>query len=516
VEVARIAAGLRELGVKPGDRVAGVLANTTEAIIAMLATTSLGAVWSSCSPDFGPSGIRDRLQQISPKVVFTTRYYFYHGKRIEAESGTRKAVEHLGAPVLTVDHVTHEDDWKSFGRREAKVNFAEQNFDDPLYIMFSSGTTGVPKCIVHGVGRTLLQHKKELIVHSDVKAGDRLLYFTTCGWMMWNWMVSTLSCGASLVLFDGSPSHPDVSLLWNICEKEQVTHFGTSPKFLSACLSGNLRLTQNLKSIRTILSTGSPLLEHQGAWVYQNLKDVHLASISGGTDILSCFMLGNPNDPVYGGEIQVPGLGMAVESWNENGEEVVGEKGELVCTKPFVSMPISFWNDDDGEKYRKAYFDKFPDVWCHGDFVEITERGTIVVFGRSDATLNPGGVRIGTAEIYRQVEQVSGVVDSLAISQVWDDDVRMVLFVKLSPTVAFSSELEQQIKNTLRRELTPRHVPQVILAVQDLPYTRSGKKMELAVAQIIRGEEVPNKLALANPECLAEFEAAATLLTKKT
>ncbi len=526
-DVARCAAALELAGVKPGDRVAGVLINGPEAIICMLATAAIGAIWSSCSPDFGVQGIKDRLSQVSPKIVFSTSSYNYAGKRVQNLAQTQDAIAGMSPKprLVAIDHFHRgQDDFAKFcqsralsGEGPLAIRFTERKFSDPLYIMFSSGTTGLPKCIVHGVGGTLLQHKKELSLHSDLGPGDRLMFFTTCGWMMWNWMVSALAVGASVVTFDGSPVHPSPAVLWDTCRSHRVTHFGTSPKFISVCLGSpafDPSANGPLGDLRTILSTGSPLLPAHYNWIYRNFPGVHLASISGGTDIIGCFMLGNPILPVYSGEIQSPGLGMAIESWDDNENPIKNKKGELVCVKPFVSMPVGFWNDYDGERYRKAYFDHYrsKDVWRHGDFVEFTDHGGVIVYGRSDATLNPGGVRIGTSEIYRAVESLAFVADSLAIGQDYGDDSRVVLFVRLAHGATWSKEFEQTLRSHIRAELTPRHVPAVILPVKDIPYTRSGKKVELAVSKVIRGEEVTNKDALSNPECLSEYEALKALL----
>ena len=520
-EVTGCAASLMRAGVVPGDRVAGILGNGPEAIIAMLATAACGAVWASCSPDFGTSGVYDRLSQINPRVVFLAGQYRYNGKPVDCKKTLQAAVEQLASKPTTivVDPIdAAADEFVAFCKlpndANAKLQFVPRHFDDPQFILFSSGTTGLPKCIVHGVGGTLLQHKKELALHSDVKSGDTLFFFTTCGWMMWNWMASALACGAKIVLFDGSPSYPNMQPLWDVCRAEGVTHFGTSPKFLSACMAiQGFSPDQGgpLPRLRTMLCTGSPLLPQHFEWVYKYFPDIHLASISGGTDIVSCFMLGNPNLPVFTGEIQCRGLGMAVEAWTAAGEAVEQQKAELVCTKPFVSMPVCFWNDPDRAKYRRAYFEYFPrgidfsDVWRHGDFIEVTAQQGVIVYGRSDATLNPGGVRIGTAEIYRTVESMPSIADSVAVGQVKGEDSRVILFVKLAPGVQWTQLVEQDIRSRIRRELTPRHVPAVILPVADIPYTRSGKKMEIAVTQAIDGQEVPNLSAIANPESLNEF-----------
>jgi acetoacetyl-CoA synthetase len=522
-DVARCAGALRSFGIKADDRVAGVLVNGPEAVIGMLAAASIGAIWTSCSPDFGTRGISDRLSQVSPKIVFATAKYFYNGKEINCRQQIHDAVNSLSPrpEMILVDHLNPgKDPFSDFlatsrlpesSKTALPIEFAARSFHDPLYILFSSGTTGLPKCITHGVGGTLLQHKKELMLHSDIKPEDTLLYFTTCGWMMWNWMVSALGCGARVITFDGAPTFPTASRLWDLCREESVTHFGTSPKFISACAQdpeGIPTKSGELPSLRVILSTGAPLLPAHYEWVYNYFYDVHLSSISGGTDIISCFMLGNPLLPVYAGEIQAAGLGMAIEGWDEDQRPVTHQKSELVCVKPFVSMPVCFWNDPNGERYHKAYFDHYPmiDVWRHGDFVEFTDRGGVIVYGRSDATLNPGGVRIGTAEIYRAVETLPFVADSLAVGQVVGDDTRVVLFVKLATGRKWLPEMAQEIKLKIRSELTPRHVPATIFPVRDIPYTRSGKKVEIAVTQVIHREDVPNKSALANPESLVEYE----------
>ncbi|MBI2082563.1 MAG: acetoacetate--CoA ligase [Deltaproteobacteria bacterium] len=529
-EVAKVSASLKKIGIKPGDRIVGYLPNIPETVIAMLATTSLGAVWSSCSPDFGVQGVLDRFGQIEPKALFTVDGYFYNGKQHSILDRLQEIVKNLPTlkKVVIVPYADPNTDcrgvsryaptekWTDFLTTEpvSEIPFAQLPFDHPLYIMYSSGTTGAPKCIVHGIGGTLLQHLKELVLHSDLKREDRIFFFTTCGWMMWNWLVSSLAVGATVVLYEGSPSFPNLNILWEIASREKVTHFGTSPKFLAACEKGGISpgqsrggVTPPLQNLRTILSTGSPLSVENFKWVYRNIKsDLHLASISGGTDIIGCFMLGNPNLPVYPGEIQCRGLGMRVECWDESGKPVVGQQGELVCTAPFPSMPIYFWKDPEGKKYHDAYFDVYPNVWRHGDFIEITSHGGIIIYGRSDATLNPGGVRIGTAEIYRQVESIPEVVDSLVVGQRWENDVRVILFVVLKKELTLNEPLIRKIRETIRAGTTPRHVPSKIIQVNEIPYTVSGKKVELAVTRLIHNEPVKNQNALANPDSLRQFE----------
>ena len=520
-EVAAVAAALRAGGVGPGDRVAGYLPNMPEAVIAMLATASIGAIWSSCSPDFGPAGVVDRFGQIEPKVLFAADGYWYGGKHFDCLPKVREVAPQLPglqrivlvpyagsdtAAASLPDAIGWEDHVAP--HRGAGHRFERVPFNTPLFILYSSGTTGAPKCIVHGVGGTLLQHLKEHRLHSDIRAGDRVFYFTTCGWMMWNWLVSALASGATLLLYDGSPFHPSGNVLFDFAAEERATFFGTSAKFIDAAAKAGIRPrgTHDLAPLRTLASTGSPLSPDGFAWVYDAVKpDLHLASISGGTDIVSCFMLGDPTQPVRAGELQVPGLGMAVEVWGEDGRPVRGEKGELVCTRPFPSMPVGFWNDPDGSRYRAAYFEQFPGVWTHGDYVEHTHAGGYVIHGRSDATLNPGGVRIGTAEIYRQVERLDRVVESLVVGQDWKGDVRVVLFVRLREGDRLDQGLEDEIRRLIRTNCTPRHVPAKIIAVADIPRTRSGKIVELAVRNVIHGRPVKNREALANPEALDLF-----------
>ncbi|MCU0977193.1 MAG: acetoacetate--CoA ligase [Steroidobacteraceae bacterium] len=518
-EVARLADGLREAGVGPGDRVAGFLPNLPETIAAMLATASAGATWTSCSPDFGVPGVLDRFGQVKPKVLFTADGYFYGGKTLDSLASVAELQEALPSVerVVVVPYVDHRPDlsrlprathYADFGRAGAAEAFERLPFDHPLYILYSSGTTGTPKCIVHGAGGTLLQHLKEHQLHTDVKPGDRLFYFTTCGWMMWNWLASGLASGATLVLYEGSPFHPGPEVLWEMAAAEGVTIFGTSPRYLSALEKSGYRPRErvSLARLRTLLSTGSPLAPEQYDFVRDAIgPDVQLCSISGGTDIVSCFALGNPLLPVYRGELQCRGLGMAVEVWNDEGRPVTGERGELVCTAPFPSMPVGFWHDPDGARYRAAYFERFPGVWHHGDYALLTERGGLVILGRSDAVLNPGGVRIGTAEIYRPVEQLDEVLESLVIGQDWDNDVRVVLFVRLREGAALDEALRERIRAAIRRNATPRHVPARIVAVPEIPRTRSGKIVELAVREVVHGRPVKNTEALANPEALVHF-----------
>ncbi|MFQ5545057.1 MAG: acetoacetate--CoA ligase [Acidiferrobacterales bacterium] len=518
-EVSRLTQALRDLGVGPGDRVAGYLPNMPEAVSAMLATAAIGAVWSSCSPDFGVQGVIDRFGQIEPKVLFSTDGYFYNGKVHGCQQKLHEIVARLPSlqSVVVVPYVSSQpeiadsmalQDFIS-GYDVSEIKFEQLPFNHPLYIMFSSGTTGVPKCIVHGAGGTLIQHMKEHLLHVDIKPSDRLFYFTTCGWMMWNWLVSGLASGATLMLYDGAPFYPNGDVLFDYVDEQGIAVFGTSAKFIDGVSKAGLEpiSTHSLESLRAILSTGSPLVPESFDFVYEKIKkDVCLSSISGGTDIISCFALGNPTLPVWRGELQCRGLGMRVEVFDETGVSIKGAKGELVCTAPFPSMPVGFWDDPDDKKYRAAYFERFPDVWCHGDYVELTEHDGLVIYGRSDAVLNPGGVRIGTAEIYRQAEQIEDVVESLVVGQRWQDDVRVILFVRLRDGLQLDDPLIAKIKEQIRRNTTPRHVPAKVIQVHDIPRTKSGKIVELAVRDVVHGEPVKNKEALANPEVLDLFK----------
>jgi acetoacetyl-CoA synthetase len=512
---------LRGLGVGVGDRVAGYLPNLPEAVVAMLATTAIGAVWCSASPDFGVQGVLDRFSQIEPKVLFAADGYFYGGKAFDGLEKLRAIRAGLPGLVRTVvvPYTTERPNliglaggvlWDEAlaGVAPAPIAFERLPFDHPIYIMFSSGTTGVPKCIVHGAGGTLLQHLKEHRLHCDVKPGDRVFHFTTLGWMMWNWLISALASEATLLLYDGSPFHPNGNVLFDLADTEGMTLFGTSAKYIDALHKQGYHPnhTHKLSSLRTMTSTGSPLAPESFDYVYRSIKaDLHLASISGGTDIVSCFALGNPIGPVWRGELQTRGLGMAVEVFDEWGHPVRGTKGELVCTAPFPSMPVGFWKDPDGRKYLNAYFGRFPNVWCHGDFVELTGHDGLIIYGRSDATLNPGGVRIGTAEIYRQVEKLEEVVECLAVGQDWEGDVRVVLFVRLRDGVDLTPELERTLRRQIRDGASPRHVPARIVSVTDIPRTKSGKITELAVRDVIHGRPVTNTEALANPAALEQF-----------
>ncbi len=513
-----LARALREAGVTAGDRVAGFMPNLPETVIAMLAATGIGAVWSSCSPDFGVRGVLDRFGQIAPKILFTADGYRYNGRPYDSLGRVREIVAAIPAirrvvvvPYLSerpaIGAVPRAVSWDAFtaGGNDNTLAFAQLPADHPLYIMYSSGTTGVPKCMVQGAAGILVQHLKELVLHTDLSRDDRIVYLTTCGWMMWNWLVSSLAVGATVVLYEGSPFHPGPGALWRFTADEGLTVFGTSARYLATLEKAGVRpgRDHDLARLRTLLSTGSPLSADGFAYVYREVKDnLQLASISGGTDLNGCFALGNPTLPVYPGELQCRGLGMAVEVYDEAGRPVTGEPGELVCTAPFPSMPLCFWNDPDGANYRRAYFERFPGVWAHGDWCELTETGGMIIYGRSDATLNPGGVRIGTAEIYRVVETFPEVADSLAVGQRWEGDERVVLFVRMADGATLTNELRERLRRAIREEVSPRHVPARIVAVADIPYTINMKKVELAVRRVIRNEPVRNRDALANPEAL--------------
>jgi acetoacetyl-CoA synthetase len=528
LQVAEVAAGLRAAGVVKGDRVAAFMPNCPEAIIAMLGATSLGAIWSSCSPDFGINGVVDRFGQIEPKVLFCADGYFYNGKRFDSLDAVRGVLEKIKSISTTVvvpfsgegkalDRIRGGVQWQDFLATGAELTFTPTEFNHPLYIMYSSGTTGVPKCIVHGAGGTLVQHMKEHMLHCDIGTDDTLFFFTTCGWMMWNWLVSGLTAGATIVLYDGSPFHEDGRILWRMAEEEKLTAFGSGAKYISSLEKAGVRPGDefDLSNLRTMFSTGSVLAPESFDFVYDAISpDIQLASISGGTDILSCFAGGNPMLPVRRGELQCLALGMAVEIFDDDGKSVVGERGELVCSNAFPSMPVGFWNDPGNKKYHAAYFEKYPGVWAHGDYAEITPEGGMIIFGRSDAVLNPGGVRIGTAEIYRQVEKLDEVMESIAIGQNWEDDVRVVLFVVMRHGVELDENMKDRIRRVIRENTTPRHVPAKIIAVADIPRTISGKIVELAVRNVVHGRPVKNTDALANPAALDNFRGIAELATK--
>ena len=525
LKVAKLANSLKKLGIKPGDRIAAILPNSHEAVIAMLATTSIGAIWSSCSPDFGINSVTDRFKQIEPKIIFSIHSYYYNGKLFDFRKKLNSIVQNLySLEKIIIAKRFEEETIKNenflnlldlFDNNCDEIQFEKFPFNHPAFILYTSGTTGLPKSIVHGAGGTLLQHKKELLLHCNASKDDIVFYYTTCGWMMWNWQVSFLSTGSTIVLYDGSPFFPDPTAMWNLIDEIDITIFGTSAKFIDACKSHDLSPNgfAKLDSLKQILSTGSPLVPESFDYVYEKVKkDIRLGSISGGTDIISCFALNSPSIPVYRGELQCRGLGMDVDAFDDNGNSVQNKKGELVCKSPFPSMPISFWNDEKGEKYYNAYFNKFKNVWAHGDFIEINEHGGVVIYGRSDATLNPGGVRIGTAEIYRIVEKFIEVEDSLVVGQEWKNDQRVILFLKLKEGYKLLNTLTDIIKKDIKSSLSPRHVPAIILQIKDIPYTISGKKVELAVKKIIEGKNVVNQDALSNPESLELYKSIPELL----
>lgn len=517
-QVAACAAGLRHAGIQAHDRVAGIMPNVAFTIIAMLATTAIGAIWSSCSPDFGSAAIIDRLSQIEPKLIFICDGHTYQGKNHPATDKILDIQRHM--PLLQhmiiypnlptpLPPMANTQSLAEFLIPNQPLDFTAFPFAHPAFILFSSGTTGKPKCIVHGAGGTLLQHIKELGLHCDIQPNDTMLFYTTCGWMMWNWMVSTLALGATLVLYEGSPGHPNAMHLFDILAQEKVSVFGTSAKFIATIEKEGLspRTSCPLDHLRLILSTGSPLMPHHFEYVYQHIKtDIPVSSISGGTDIISCFALANPIMPVYSGELQCIGLGMAVKVFDDDGKSIVQKQGELVCTQAFPSMPVGFWQDTDKQRYRSAYFEHFPQVWVHGDFAEITQHHGLIIYGRSDATLKPGGVRIGTAEIYRQIEKIPAILDAVVIGQTYQDDVRVVLFVKLKPETLLDDALKQQIKQLIKTSASPRHVPAIILQVPDIPRTINGKLVEIAVRQVVEGQVVKNRDSIANPDALNYFK----------
>jgi acetoacetyl-CoA synthetase len=535
-DVSRASRGFAAAGVTAGDRVAAIMPNMPESIVSMLGTAAIGAVWSSCSPDFGVQGVLDRFGQIEPKVLVACDGYYYNGKVIDISAKLAEILARLPTvkEVIVVPYLGQEktvaqrlnETLAGTGRRaltwddavrsrpHAPLTFERFPFSHPLYVLYSSGTTGMPKCIVHSAGGILLKHLSEQQLHADIRPGDRLFYFTTLGWMMWNWLASGLASGATLLLYDGSPFHPGGNILWDYAQEERCTHFGTSAKYIDAMKKAELApaKTHDLSAVRGMLSTGSPLAPESFDYVYDAIKgDLHLASISGGTDICGCFVLGVPTEPVRRGEIQGPALGLAMDVFDDDGNPLARGKGELVCTNPFPSMPVGFWNDPKGDKYRAAYFSRFPNIWHHGDFAEWTEHGGMIIHGRSDATLNPGGVRIGTAEIYRQVEQLEEVQEAIVIGQAWDNDVRVVLFVVLKPGQVLDEALRERIKLKIRTGASPRHVPARIVQVADIPRTKSGKITELAVRDVVHGREVKNREALANPEALELFRGLAEL-----
>ena len=527
-EVEALSHSLKSIGVRKGDRVVGFIPNIPEAVVAMLATSTIGAIWSSASPDFGVKGVLDRFKQIEPKIIFASDGYYYNGKEfdsIKKLNGILKELPSVQKTIIINQINNTKESRLSFDfinfddfliKNPDKIHFEQLPFDHPLFIMYSSGTTGLPKSIVHSAGGTLIQQWKELRLHCNLSKEDTIFYFTTCGWMMWNWLISSLSIGSSIVLFDGAPFYPDNKKLWEIADQLEISIFGTSAKYIDSCEKSGLKPKDlfSLSKLRTILSTGSPLSNENFKYVYENIKsDVLLGSISGGTDIISCFALANPILPVEEGELQSRGLGMDVHAFDENGKKIINKKGELVCTSIFPSMPIYFWNDPDHQKYQNAYFNKFEKVWHHGDYIRISKNGSMKIYGRSDATLNPGGIRIGTSEIYRVIEKIDKIVDSLVVGQSWKGDQRIILFLKMKEGYALNKSVVKVVKQMIKKNCSPRHVPEVVLETNEIPYTMNGKKVEIAVKKVIEGRAVDNTDSLQNPEVLDFYKNISELTT---